>query len=310
MIKKISSVILAAVICCSFSACKKTIVYTASDYVQPAETTESEKYTFNSAQEIESISDEALIELASKVYSNNMNLFLNSNFTLVEYFDLPPMETKGEGYISIENVRTEILYTNDMETDFNSDVPLNTDKIKAHAVKALYEFIRIQNTKGSDDDTGRLVTDEEIIYCGENASYVEYSARYTDNRSMYSDEWLVTYVIPRAERWVFLRNFVRNSDTNEVKLFGDLNKDYVQEQMDIQLNGSYKGAPLYREVTENDTTFFYCYYIAARGGGDWGINDTANLIKFTNEIDKETHIVSFDGWGEKIKTISISNTAP
>lgn len=299
--RRFLSVILAVFICCTFSSCRKV---TKSEYLDSTETdADLRAFSFESAQEIESISDEDLIYLSqhSYEYARSANsVFLNGTFERIDYFEVPLMRTTN----SEENVRTEILYSDE---NYNTDTPLTADKIKPYAEETIKDAIRCQNTMEPGDDAGIIVTDEEIIYCGENDSYIEYSGRYVDNRYMYENDFPVTHIIPRATRWVFMKNIVSDANGND-KLIGELSKEYIQEQMDIFKNDSYESEVVYREVTEDDTAFYYNYYIASFSYGDWGVDSSATLYKRTHTIDKETHIISYGRGHEEIKTVTIPNS--
>ena len=140
---------------------------------------------------------------------------------------------------------------------------------------------------------------------------MEYSGRYTDCRSLYENNVLVTYNIPRAYRFVYMKTFAMCNYDNgyRVMLLGELNKDYVQQQLDYFMIGADYHTTIYRQTEETEDSYIYTYYSVCISGGDWGIDDEVVLCKETIKVDKETHILYFD-YSESIKSVVIPGTAP
>lgn len=281
------------------------------DTVEPNEVTESpvkKEFTFLSAEEVENISDEDLIVIVSNGYTRE-DFFGEGSFATIDLFDVPMMvPTEEEPENSYEYIMMQILYSDDVSEAIDLNSPISSDIINAYAQKDVAEFMDMQNTRDPGEDTGVLVKDEETIFCGETDSYSEYSARYTDSRSLYENDVLVTHNIPRAYRHVYMKTLVHFSDMEgrPLVMLGDLSKEYVQEQLDYFNNKA--GMIMYREVTEDENSYIYTYYYAYTVYGDFGLNNEANLVKSSFIVDKETHVVSY-GNEERVKAVEIEGTA-
>ena len=266
------------------------------------------EFVFESAEEVENISDEDLITIASTNYTMD-DFFEAGSFATIDLFDVPmmvPTEEKPEN--TYEYIMINILYSEDITEEIDLETPLSSDFINEYAQKDVVEFMNMQNSREPGEETGVLVKDEESIFCGETDSYTEYSARYTDSRSLYENDILVTHNIPRAYRRVYMKSMVQFSDMEgrPLVMLGNLSKEYVQEQLDYFNNRD--AMIIYREVTEDENSYIYTYYYARITYGDYGLNNTANLRKHSFVVDKETHVIKY-GAEEYIKEVEIMGTA-
>lgn len=270
---------------------------------------EKKKFVFTSSEEIENISDDDLMYILYNNYVTS-DFFEEGSYNEVDLFGVEmQVPTKECPDAAAEYIMVNALNKEELEgfDDLASVVP--SDCLKAYVQKDIEDFINAQNTRKPGEKTGTVVKDKEVIFCGETDSYVEYSARYTDSRSLYEDDVLVTHSIPRAYRLIYLKSLLRTTGTNSMQLWmlGELSKEYVEEILDIYLISKDRGM-LYREVTEEDNCYTYTRYYAYMSYGDYGVDDEANLYKKVITIDKESHRVCF-GNDELIKEIRIAGTA-
>lgn len=270
---------------------------------------ECKEFLFTSTTDVENLTDEDLIFIASNNYSRE-DFFEEGAFATIDLFDVPMFGPTSENPENAsEYIMTIILDERKLEKSIDLETPIDADFIKEYAEEDMKDFFDKQNSKKPGDDTGSLALERDIIYCGENDSYVEYSARYVESRTYYRNDKPVTNMIPRAYRRVYLKSFVWTmaEDNRRMIMLGDLNKEIVQEQLDLFLNTN-DDVILYREVTENEAEYIYTYYGIYMCYGDFGLNDTVNLYRGTMVINKENHEV-MEGGMEDLKEVEVPGTS-
>lgn len=261
-------------------------------------------FSFQTADEAEAVSDEDLIYIAQNNYKTTdfISDISNGGYDL---FDIPLMETEADGVLYSERVEPYI---------FQSKLPLAevnvNEEISAEVFQKLIDehctgLIESANTW--DGNTGSRTKDEQIIYCGENDYYVEYSIRYTELRTYYNNNELVTSEIPRAYRRCFIKNClsVQNDNRMGPMYFGDMSLEKMKNIKDFY--ASVSGVPnIYRNIQETDTAYVYTSYQIYVVGGDYGLCDTVVLEKVDSCYDKITHEIT--DTKTVIKSIEISGT--
>lgn len=268
------------------------------------------EFIFTSAEEVENISDEDLVYILENDYIT-YDFFEEGSYSEVDLFGVKmqvPTEENPEA--SGEYIMSLVFNNDDLGdiTDFNTLV--SSDFVKEYAQRDMEDFINSQNTKRPQDETGILIKDEEIIFCGETDTYVEYSARYVESRTFYENDVLVTHDIPRAYRRIYMKSLLWETDNNGTQLLmlGDLNQEYVKDQLDLYLSmGS--NLMLYREVAEEEDCYTYTRYYTYMVYGDYGIDNEAQLYKETITVDKENHEVYYEDV-QQIKVVRIVGSAP
>ncbi len=281
----------------------------ANDIKEETTKEPKKKFVFKSADEVENISDEDLIYILNHDYVAD-DFFEEGDYNQLDLFDVE-MQVPTEEW---PNANVEKIWIDMLDSDVLGGVsdlnqPISSEVMKEYVPKDISNFFALQNTKEPDEETGSLVLDEEIILCGETDSYVEYSARYLEERSMYSNNALETWCIPRAYRKVYLKTIFqqRKGEYWEFLLLGDLSPDYVKEQMDLYLTDEY-GLTLYREVSEEEDCYLYTRYYTYMVYGDFDVDDEVCLCKVIRKIDKETHKIGYESERE-IKTVTIEGSA-
>lgn len=263
-------------------------------------------FRFSSPEEVEAISDEDLLYILEHNYVTE-DFFPEGSYHKLDLFDVEmQVPTKKNPDAAAEYVMTVILEQEDLEEAVDLTVPLSTELINEYAVADCHHFMDIQNTMEPGDKTGILVKDKQVIFCGETDGYVEYSARYTDSRSLYENHWLVTHNIPRAYRRVYMKSFLNTAkNQRELLMLGELSKEYIEEQLDVYW-GSNK--MMYREVTEQENRFVYTQYYYGMVHGDYGVDSEACLYKHMVTIDKNSREVYFCN-PEQVKRVTIPGSA-
>lgn len=263
-------------------------------------------FRFSSQEEVEVTSDDDLLYILENEYCTE-DFFPEGSYHTLDLFDVEmQVPTKKNPDAADEYVMTVILEKEDVDGTVDLTVPLPTDFINKYAVADCHHFMDIQNSMEPGEKTGTLVKDKQVIFCGETDGYVEYSARYTDSRSLYENNWLVTNNIPRAYRRVYMKSFL-NTDKNrrQFLMLGELSKEYIEEQLDIYW-GSDK--MMHREVTEQENSFVYTQYYYGKVYGDYGVDSEACLYKNMVTIDKKSHEVYFCN-PEQVKRVTIPGSA-
>ena len=279
---------------------------------QSGQTAEKKEFSFTSAEDVESISDEDLVIIAYGDYKRE-DFFEEGSSVAIDLFDVSLMvPTEEEPENTYETIRIDILDIKEIGENHDNNTLITSEFLKEYGASDVERIIDLQNTRVPGEATGILVKDKEIIYCGETDYYVEYSGRYTDCRSLYENDVLVTHNIPRAYRFVYMKTFVMCIYDNGYRpmMLGELNKEYVQQQMDYYMSGTEYYTMVYRETEETEDSYIYTYYYVTLSGGDWGINDEAVLYKEAIQIDKDTHILYYNYFYEPVKSVKIPGTAP
>lgn len=261
-------------------------------------------FLFQSADEAESISDEDLIYIAQNQYKTT-DFISDIDGDGYDLFDIPLMEKKVSGVLYNERVEPYILRSKHTlsEVDVNEEI---SDEVFQELIDEHCAML-IETANTWDGKTGSRTRDEEIFYCGENDYYVEYSIRYTELRTYYENNILVTHEIPRAHRRCFLKNrlSVQNGDWMGPVYFGELSLEKVKAIGDFY--GSVNSMPsIYRDVQETDTAFVYTNYQIYIVGGDYGLYDEAVLMRVDSYYDKTTHEIN--NTSTTIKRVKIPGT--
>ncbi len=275
------------------------------------EASELKIFLFQSADEAESISDEDLIYIVQNDYKTS-DFISDIDRNGYDSFGIPLTEKEVDGVLYSERVETYIFQSELplSEVDVNEEISdeVFQELIDTHCTK----LIETSNTW--DGNTGSRTRDEEIIYCGENDYYVEYSIRYTELRTYYENNILVTHEIPRAYRRCFLKNrlSVQNGDwigpvyfgeisLEKIKAIGDFSYGFLNTEPNINTVPS-----IYRNVQETDTAYVYTSYEIWGVGGDYGLCDKAVLMKADHYYDKTTHEIA--STRTTIKSVEIPGT--
>ncbi len=261
------------------------------------------EYQFHSAEAVERMSDEDLIYIAQNASYYDTEDFLGEG--AFAQIDLYGVELQADCY---EWIKVNFFWHKDLqiELDVTASIPEEEfNRLIQEDIEAIYFHA---GGKESWEDTGSVVLNEETVFCGENDTYAEYSVRYTDRNSVYLNNVLTTTDIPRASREVYLKNYVLETNVEELRgyLLGELSLDYVKEQLDVLHSGD--EPIIYREIVENEKEYIYTYYYTNICYGDYGLNDTAMLMRRTQVIDKETH-VSLMGEAQKLRDVEIIGTS-
>lgn len=139
----------------------------------------------------------------------------------------------------------------------------------------------------SDENNYPMCYDEYengvIEKLGENDIYSEWSNTYTEIRTIYENDVLTEMYIDRAYRRIFMKNFTERDGARFYT--GEMTSEGVKENFDILSEKEY-GSKLCRKVTETDDSFVYKYYNIYIVGGDWGLNDTAVLGRYSYTVSK------------------------
>lgn len=252
---------------------------------------------FNSMEEAEQISDSDLIYIAQQDG--------NAAYTDIEEFDLFGVELLDDpdSEYPLDSFHLKTIKSAE-EIDILSYI--DSEEIKRIADKENRDFVEKQRSQKPGDETGDIPEDVEYIFCGENDWYIEYSIRFTDVRTMYSGSSLVTFRIPRAYRFIYMKTMSNGF------LMGELSAEYVQQQLDLLIWTQHSNICgehiLYREVTETEDAYVYSYLYTSCSSADWNVNATAYLQTETWTVDKQTHGLNCSPIGT-IKEVEIEGTA-
>ena len=257
----------------------------------PVTSSELKQFSFGSAEEVEAVSDEDLIYIAQNNYSTS--IFISDiDENIIDLFGVPLSEKEVNGYVYKEKVETYLLSSELPIEELNVNESIFDDVLREACEEHCKNLIR--SAAVSQGDTGSWTEDEEIICCGENDLYAEYSIRFTSIKTMYNNNTLVTYESPRAYRRLFPKNrvFVHIGESENPVYFGELTLENVKAEMDLMI--SLGGLTVYREVGETENAYIYTSYMIDTIGGDWGLCDRAVLRRYDNIFDKTTHEQSID----------------
>ncbi|MBD5130637.1 MAG: hypothetical protein HDT43_12070 [Ruminococcaceae bacterium] len=270
-------------------------------HVQPEEL---RRFAFNSAEDVEAISDEDLIYISQNNYSTP-DFISDIDENIIDLFSVPLSEKETNGYVYKEKVETFLLSSALPIEELNVNESIFDDVLREACEKHCENLIKSATV--SQGDTGSRTKDEEIIYCGENDLYAEYSIRFTSIKTMYNNNTLMTYETPRAYRRLFPKNrlTVHIGERGNPVYFGELTLENVKAEMDLMI--SLYGLTVYREVGETENAYIYTSYMINTIGGDWGLCDRAELRKYDNIFDKTTHEQSSKE--TCIRSVEIAGTA-
>jgi len=154
-----------------------------------------------------------------------------------------------------------------------------------------------------------------VVYIGDNDLYYEFrverkinqeAAFIEKNRMIFFKDSVVTF----GEGETYNRNSKNEFTTYSIDdaVFKKIDYDTVLSFFD-GLNYLSPSNLLYRYMQETDKEINYIEYTTSLVGGDWGLNDTASLLKTTYSISKETGILSINK--ETLKdNVEIPGSAP
>lgn len=236
----------------------------------PEETKPVSKPDFSSAEKIEAISDEDLITLYDYWNHHTDSSAFIPDYTTIDFF----------GRELTEAIR--IITPDYREKDH---IPELIQK-EVHRITDTDEI-----NKGKKLDNGDTVyeaRDVNLILCGENDDYIEYSLCYTDVRQRYHHSELITEEFPRATRYVYLKNVLYDEENNQYHYTGEMSAEAVHSAIDL----ANQHMNLFRTVTETEYSFDYLCYYYHMVGGDYGLNSSGTLKKRIISIDKETGIIT------------------
>lgn len=249
-----------------------------------SDTEEIRTFVFNSTEDVETVSDDDLIYIATH-YSAVLDQVSDKKEPEIDLFGVPLAEKTVDGNTYREDVRAYVLQCKLPPTRINVNEPF-PDEIFQEYIDEHCKSLISNNGK-----TGISTKDNEIIYCGENDLYVEYSIRYTEVRTYYENKKLVTHEIPIAYRCCFYKDrlYVNFGDHESLVYFGETAMDKVAPIMKLLLSGEYSGRSIYTEFSETEEAYICTSYHVYTCMGDWGLCDTANLEKVVAVFDKNTH---------------------
>lgn len=273
-----------------------------------SQSAEKKKFTFTTAEEIENISDEDLVYIVSNDYVI-YDFCEEGNYHKVDLFDVEGTSVNDSSELSAGYIRPIVADIEELDgfNDSNGSIP--SECITSYATDYIANYLKVQNTKEPGEETGSTVKNEEIVFCGETDSYMGYRVRYTESRSMYNNDVLVTHEIPRVDYSVYMKNLLWTAGENsrQLLMLGELSEEYVEEQLDIYMLPKV-GGMLYREVMEAEDCYLYTYYYAYMVYGDFGIDNEVQLCKQVIAIDKESHEVYYRN-EERIKEVILVGSA-
>lgn len=275
----------------------------SSEETVPVRPEELRRFVFNSAEDVEALSDDDLIFLA-----NNSHRYSNSDFFSdisdgVDLFGVPLLDKEINGKLCRERVETYLFQSELPIEELNVNEPIPDSVLREYADEHCGELISYSIWH---DDTGRITKDGDIIYCGETDVFLEYSIRYTRVDTTRINGELVTAGLPNAHRRCFFKNKMMVPIENRVVpvYFGELSLESVKAEEDFKL--SLCGGAIYREVSETDGAFVYSLYDTAMEPGDYGCCGKAYLMRYDIIYDKETHEIT--GNAVKLKETEIPGT--
>lgn len=141
---------------------------------------------------------------------------------------------------------------------------------------------------------------------GENGIYSQWSNTYTEIRTIYENDILTAKYIDRAYMRVFMKNF---ADRDGAMFYtGEMTAESVKENFDVFSVKEY-GNKLCRRVTETADSFVYEYYNIYVVGGDWGLNDTAVLGRYSYNVSKSDGSFNAGPYTESVRETEIYGTA-
>lgn len=257
---------------------------------------ELKKYRFQSAEEVEKMSDEDLVYINQHAYRTS-DFYEEGEFKEVDFFGVELDEELYEG------VSIDFFWRRDLEIELDVSQPIpeeEFDRLVEEDIEMMYYYA---DSRREDEETGDKVVSKDTFFCGENDMYAAYSVRYTQRRTMYVDHVLTSNDIPRAYRQIYLKNFLMETNVEDWRayLLGDLSADYVKEQLDVfaynfpaTVSRSHHVPIIYREVIEEEDRYIYITYNSRFDYSESGENNVVILEKIKNYVDKETHVMTCD----------------
>ena len=226
---------------------------------------------FSSAKEVESMSDERLLELfASDNYLNIPNFYVPDNF--------------GVPFIDGEQ--------------WGGSISSSSAKSATQAVSQIEEFGFVKSSDSYD-----------IEYIGENQYY--YSFRITcshiDNETMEPFAHIYRYFVYKESA----KYITFNNQTGYYFEIRALDKKSVLDLLDFEAYLWFRSGTsiIYRDFEETATEYIYTFYTINRIWGDWGMSDTAILGKSIRRVDKKTgKYLTHHGSTQTLKQVTIPGT--
>lgn len=247
---------------------------------------EIREFVFNSAEDVEALSGDDMVYL----WQNYESVFKMSPNKRIEdeidLFGVPLAEKTADGNIYREEVSFYVLDCKLPPEEINVNEPFPDEILREYIDEYCKDLISSKNNWLAL--TGTKTKDEEIICCGENDAYVEYSIRFTEEKTTFENAVLVTREYPRAYRRCFMKNelFVDLGDRSCPVYFGELSMDKVIH------SGMWLDWVLYSEFNETEDAHIFTTYYLRGVSGDFGMSDILYLRKDDIYFDKTTHEMS------------------
>ncbi len=225
---------------------------------QPTEETQPlREISFSSAGELENISDEDLITLYDYWNHHADSSAFIPDYNVIDFF----------GRELTEAVR--IITPDYQEKD-------HLPELMQKELHRMTDTDEINKGKKLDNgDTIYETRDVNLILCGENDDYIEYSLCYTQVRQHYHHSELLTDEFPRATRYVYLKNVLYDEENSQYRYNGEMSAEAVQSAIDL----ASQHMKLFRMVTESEHSFDYLCYYYHMVGGDYGLDGSGTLKK-------------------------------
>lgn len=255
---------------------------------------ELKKYYFQSAEEVERMSDEDLVYINQHAYRTS-DFYEEGEFKEVDFFGV---ELAEEPY---ESVNLDFFWQDDLKIELDVSQPIPEEEFDRLVEKDIEMMYYYADSRRTDEETGDKVVSQDTFFCGENDMYAAYSVRYTQKRTMYIDNILTSNDIPRAYRQIYLKNFLMETNVEDWRayLLGELSADYVKEQLDVfacnfpeTVSGGYYLPIIYREVIEEEDRYIYITYNTKFDYSEAGENNVVILEKHKSYVDKKTHVIT------------------
>lgn len=247
-----------------------------SDY----DMTPAKVYSFSSGEEVESLPDDDIIEIATHNYISAD--FVPEFADSIDFYGRELQEREAKDYTGAsftvgERVEPCILRIDDESAMGDVSEPVSDDLFQKIVEEDIQSLVISNN--GSMDEA-------EIIFCGETDAYAEYSISFSAKQSINDTE----YDYPMLSRRCFYRNIfdVPSSDRMVRLYYGEMTAEAIQSAMDFAA-ATESGLCLYREVRTEEDSYVYVYYSMHISYGDYGVNDTVFLEKRELLFGKESH---------------------
>ena len=141
----------------------------SSENLESSEEAEIKKeFTFLSAEDVENISDEDLVIIASGDYTRE-DFFKEGSYANIDLFGVEMMEpTEENPENTYESIRIDILDIEELGENHDIYELISAEFLKEYGAIDVEYFIDSRNTRTPGQDTGSIVKDKEIIYCGDS----------------------------------------------------------------------------------------------------------------------------------------------